>query len=196
MIVNLLIKIKTAMVKLLEWAVIILFAVLVLDVLWGVISRTSGTIVVKLIERGYEPWSFLPRGQTSWTEEVAINLLMWVSLLGASVAYGEKAHLGVDYFVSKLHPQAQALTEIIVNIIVALFAALILIGGGYVLVSETLKAGGRLPALQVKIGYMYLAVPISGAFILLFCIENIIEILSGKRSSSCAVATKAVEREV
>jgi TRAP-type C4-dicarboxylate transport system permease small subunit len=196
MIVNLLIKIKTAMVKLLEWAVIILFAVLVLDVLWGVISRTSGTIVVKLIERGYEPWSFLPRGQTSWTEEVAINLLMWVSLLGASVAYGEKAHLGVDYFVGKLHPQAQALTEIIVNIIVALFAALILIGGGYVLVSETLKVGGRLPALQVKIGYMYLAVPISGAFILLFCIENIIEILSGKRSSSCAVATKAVEREV
>ncbi|NLK41515.1 MAG: TRAP transporter small permease [Planctomycetes bacterium] len=194
--VNLLIKIKTAMVKLLEWAVIILFAVLVLDVLWGVISRTSGTIVVKLIERGYEPWSFLPRGQTSWTEEVAINLLMWVSLLGASVAYGEKAHLGVDYFVGKLHPQAQALTEIIVNIIVALFAALILIGGGYVLVSETLKVGGRLPALQVKIGYMYLAVPISGAFILLFCIENIIEILSGKRSSSCAVATKAVEREV
>ena len=196
MIVNLLIKIKTAMVKLLEWAVIILFAVLVLDVLWGVISRTSGTIVVKLIERGYEPWSFLPRGQTSWTEEVAINLLMWVSLLGASVAYGEKAHLGVDYFVGKLHPQAQALTEIIVNIIVALFAALILIGGGYVLVSETLKVGGRLPALQVKIGYMYLAVPIRGAFILLFCIENIIEILSGKRSSSCAVATKAVEREV
>jgi len=196
MMVNHLIKLKKGMVKLLELAVIILFAVLVLDVLWGVISRASGGVVAKLVERGYEPWAFLPRGQTPWTEEVAINLLMWVSLLGASVAYGAKAHLGVDYFVGKLHPQAQALAEIIVNIIVGLFAAVILIGGGYILVSETLKGGGRLPALQVKIGYMYLAVPISGLFILLFCIENIIEIVSGKRSAPEIVESETVEREV
>ena len=183
MIINGLVHIRKRLVKLLELAVIVLFSVLVLDVLWGVISRISGGLVARLIERGYEPWAFLPRGQTSWTEEVAINLLMWVSLLGAAVAYGAKAHLGVDYFVGKLHPQAQALAEVLVNLIVGLFAALILIGGGYILVSETLKGGGRLPALQVKIGYMYLAVPISGLFILLFCIENVIEIVSGRRTT-------------
>ena len=189
--VNLLVNIKRGLITLLELAVIVLFAVLVLDVLWGVLSRASGGLVVALMERGYEPWSFLPRGQTSWTEEVAINLLMWVSLLGAAVAYGTKSHLGVDYFVSKLHPIARAISEVIVNLVVGFFACVILIGGGYVLVSETLSGGGLLPALQIKIGYMYLAVPISGLFILLFCIENIVEIVSGKRSATDSMDEEA-----
>lgn len=50
------------------------------------------------------------------------------------------------------------------------------------LVSEAFDKQVILPALQIKAGYMYLAVPISGLFILLFCIENIIEIISGKES--------------
>ncbi len=182
MLVNTLITLKKAMIKLLEWTVIVLFSVLVLDVLWGVLSRASGGLVAKLIKCGYEPWSFLPRGQTSWTEEVAINLMMWVSLLGAAVAYGAKAHLGVDYFVGKLHPDARKIVDVVVNIIVGFFAAVILIGGGYMLVSEAFDKQVILPALQIKAGYMYLAVPISGLFILLFCIENIIEIISGKES--------------
>lgn len=182
MLVNTLITLKKAMIKLLEWTVIVLFAVLVLDVLWGVLSRASGGLVDKLIKRGYEPWSFLPHGQTPWTEEVAINLMMWVSLLGAAVAYGAKAHLGVDYFVGKLHPDARKIVDVVVNIIVGFFAAVILIGGGYMLVSEAFGKQVILPALQIKAGYMYLAVPISGLFILLFCIENIIEIISGQES--------------
>jgi TRAP-type C4-dicarboxylate transport system permease small subunit len=153
-------------------------------------------MVAKLIERGYEPWAFLPRGQTSWTEEVAINLLMWVSLLGASVAYGTKAHLGVDYFVGKLHPQAQRLAEVVVNLIVGVFSVVILIGGGYVLVSKTLEGGGILPAMQIKIGYTYLAVPISGLFILLFSVENIVEIVSGKRPATETAIAETVEREI
>lgn len=184
MLVITLITFKKTLIKLLEWTLIVLFAVLVLDVLWGVLSRASGGLVVTLTERGYAPWSFLPRGQTQWTEEVAINLLMWVSLLGAAVAYGTKSHLGVDYFVSKLHPEARKLVDVVVNIIVGLFAIVILIGGGYMLVSEALDKQVILPALQIKAGYMYLAVPISGLFILLFCIENIIEIVSGKRSTT------------
>ncbi len=177
-----LLKLRKGLVKLLEVAVIVLFAILVLDVLWGVLSRASGGLVAALVERGYEPWEFLPRGQTPWTEEVAINLMLWVSMLGASVAYGAKAHLGVDYFVGKLHPQAQALAEVLVNVIVGVFAAVVLLGGGAILVRETLAANVILPAMQIKAGYMYLAVPISGVFILLFCVENIIEIASGKRS--------------
>jgi TRAP-type C4-dicarboxylate transport system permease small subunit len=183
MIIATLIQLKKYMVWLLELAVIVLFAVLTLDVLWGVLSRASGGLVLKLTERGYEPWSFLPRGQTQWTEEVAIYMMMWVALLGSAVAYGAKAHLGVDYFVSKLHPEAQRLMEVIVNIVVGFFSAAVMIGGGYVLVTVAFAAGQLSPALKLPVGYYYLAVPISGVFILLFCIENIVEIISGKRST-------------
>lgn len=181
--IHVLINFKKGMVKLLEIAVIVLFAVLTLDVLWGVLSRVSGGLVAKLLEKGYHPWSFLPQGQTQWTEEVAIYMMMWVSLLGSAVAYGAKAHLGVDYFVGKLHPQAQKLMEVIVNVVVGFFAVSVLLWGGYILVSQTFSANQLSPALKLPVGYYYLAVPISGVFILLFCIENIIEIISGKRST-------------
>jgi TRAP-type C4-dicarboxylate transport system permease small subunit len=187
MMTTLLINLKKGLIKLLEWVVIILFAALVLDVLWGVLSRASGGMVVNLVEKGYHPWSVLPRGQTRWTEEVAIFLMMWVSLLGSSVAYGLKAHLGVDYVVEKLHPQAKALAEVVVHSITALFASAVLLWGGYELVTETVASGQLSPALNLNMGYVYLAVPISGAFIVLFCVENIVEILSGSRAASEAV---------
>ncbi len=177
-------KIRNMMIKSLNAAVIVLFAALVIDVLWGVLSRFVGSLVVRLETQGYTPWSFLPHGQTRWTEEAAIFLLMWVALLGSAVAYGAKAHLGVDYFVGKLHPQAQRLAEALVHTLTAVFAAAALIWGGYVLVSETLAAGQLSPALHVKVGYVYLAVPICGVFILLFCLEAIAELIAGKSSDT------------
>ncbi|MBN1795526.1 MAG: TRAP transporter small permease [Sedimentisphaerales bacterium] len=188
-----LIAVKNILIRLLEISVIVLVAVLVIDVLWGVTSRELGTLVAYLTKKGYRPWPFLPTGQTEWTEEIAQYLLVWVSLLGASVAFGAKSHLGVDYFVGKLHPQAQKLTAVIVNILVAAFAVAVMIYGGYILVSKTLAAGQITPALQIKMGYVYLAVPICGVFVVIFCIEAVAEILSGKESPP---EPEPVEREV
>lgn len=160
---KLLIFTKKGLTKLLELAVILVMAILVLDVLWGVFSR------------------YILGAQSRWTEELATFLLVWVSLLGASVAFASKSHLGVDYFVGKLDPQARSLVEVAANILVAFFAVAAFIWGGSVLVKETLAANQISPAMGIKVGYVYLAVPISGVFIVIFAIETIAEILSGKR---------------
>lgn len=161
--VKLLIHLKKGLVKALEIAVIVLVAVLVLDVLWGVFSR------------------YVLGAQSRWTEELATMLLIWVSLLGAAVAFAAKAHLGVDYFVSKFDPSAQKLIEGFVQLIVFAFSAFALIHGGSILVSETLAAGQLSPALGLKVGYMYMAVPISGIFICLFSIEQFMELFLPKQ---------------
>jgi TRAP-type C4-dicarboxylate transport system permease small subunit len=49
-----LILIKKGLAKLLEYTVIVLMGTLVLDVLWGVISRMSGSFVVWLAGKGIE----------------------------------------------------------------------------------------------------------------------------------------------
>jgi TRAP-type C4-dicarboxylate transport system permease small subunit len=157
-----LMRIKRILTKSLEAAVIVLVAALVLDVLWGVFSR------------------YILGAQSRWTEELATTLLIWVSLLGASVACGSKAHLGVDYFTEKLHPQAKDIMEVIVNLLVMGFALVAMVYGGIELVSKTLSEGQVSPSLGIKVGYVYLALPISGAFIAIFCIETIVEVLSGK----------------
>lgn len=141
--------------RLLEHFVTVIVAALVLDVLWGVISR------------------FVLGSPSRWTEEVAIFLLIWLSLLGAAVAFRRRQHLGVDYFVGKLDPGAAKLLRIVTVLIVALFASWVMIYGGAVLVVDTLRAGQRTPALGILMGYVYLAVPLSGVFFVLFCLDQI-----------------------
>jgi TRAP-type C4-dicarboxylate transport system permease small subunit len=142
-----------ACVRGLEIIVGTILALLVLDVLLGVFTR------------------FIIGEQIRWTEEVAIYLLIWVSLLGAAVAYADNAHLGVDYFVEKLNPQVRSLAHRIVHVIVGLFAVFALVIGGTRLVVQTLQGGQVSAALGVPVGIVYAAVPVSGLFFILFAFE-------------------------
>lgn len=154
---SLLIKTKQALVKILEWLVIAMMASLVLAVLWQVFTR------------------YVLRNPSSWTDELATLLIIWVALLGASVAFIKQAHLGVDVLVNRLSLRARLRCEIVVYLLVAFFAGMILIYGGIKLVALTLITHQVSPALGLKMGHVYLALPLSGLFILVFAVETIIE---------------------
>ena len=99
---------------LLSWLLIVAMATLVLDVIWGVVTRAVGD-------------------QASWSEELATILIVWVSLLGGALAFQTKAHLGVDYFVGKFDPGVAKNIAIVSFVLVLFFAvAVFLVGGGNV----------------------------------------------------------------
>ncbi len=143
-------------VRALEIFTLSLFGALVLVVLWGVISRYMP---------GIRP--------SDWTEEIAIYLLMWISLLGAAITYRHYGHLGVDYFVGKLDPAAQKWVAVIVELATLSFASFALVYGGGRLVWEALATSQVTPFLQMKVGYLYSAVPICGLFMAGFAIEHL-----------------------
>lgn len=153
---------KVLITRVLEYVVIVLVAVLVLDVLWGVFAR------------------FVLASPSEWTEQVAKNALMWVAMLGAAPAFSRHEHLGIDYFTGKLDPLAQRLLGIASCCVVISFASAVMVYGGWVLVSETLVAGQLDPALQVPVGYLYAAVPISGVAIVIISLQQMGELISGK----------------
>ncbi len=190
--IGLIISVKNIFSRILEIALMIMVAALTCDVLWGVISRFAGKEITDYANKtGWVPWSWLPLGQSKWTEELAIILLIWVSLLGASVAFGAKAHLGVDYFVGKLDKDARRMMEILVQIIVIFFTGLVMVWGGYELVAETLQKNQLSPAMGIKWGYVYLALPISGALIIMYALEDIVEVLAGPEGQETKSADQA-----
>ena len=154
---SLLRRLVQSLVTGIEAVLIAAFVLLTLDVLWGVFSRYA---------LGH---------QSRWTEELAIYLLVWVSLIGASITYRERGHLGVDYFVGKLDPGAQRLAAVAADAAVLAFAVFALIYGGGVLITKTLSTGQVSPALGVQMGYLYLAAPISGVFFALFSVEHLVD---------------------
>jgi TRAP-type C4-dicarboxylate transport system permease small subunit len=150
-------SIKNLLDRLLEGLVMIVVAVLVVDVLWQVFTR------------------FVIKKPSTWTEELAIFMLIWVSLLGAAVALGRGAHLGIDYFVGKLPERMRMGTEVFVFFCVSLFSLLVMLIGGVDLVRSTLEMGQESSALRVKVGYVYLAIPISGFFLTLYGVIGLVE---------------------
>jgi len=172
---KILVKLKTWLAKALEIAVIVIMGALVLDVLWQVVTRFASTIPTVVPLPSFAAAFLESVKPSSWSEELATMLLIWVSLLGASVAFIEKSHLGVDYFVNKLPAKPKAVIEIVVYVLIGCFAVGALMYGGYRLVSLTLLTDQRSAALGIKMGHVYLALPISGFFILIFSIETVIE---------------------
>ena len=57
---------------------------------------------------------------------------------------------------------------------ISIFALSVLFVGGIQLVSETFQLGQTAPATGIKLGYVYIAVPISGFFIVLYSSEFLI----------------------
>jgi len=159
--------------RILDWSlevlVIVVMAVLVLDVLWQVFTR------------------LILKDPSSWTEELAQFMLVWVALLGAAVALGRGAHLGIDYFVGKLPARTRLATEVFVFFAVAAFSLFVMIVGGIDLVASNLELGQESPALRVKMGYVYLAVPISGFFLTLYAVIGLVERLSRLRIDDCGL---------
>lgn len=143
-------QIKNILDKSLEVVVMVCVAVLVLDVLWQVFTR-------KVLNN-----------PSKWTEEIAIFLLIWVSLLGAAVALSLGAHLGIDYFVSKLSKTKRIFTEILTFLLILAFSVYVMLYGGFDLVKSTFELGQISPVLGIKMGYVYIAVPVSGFFMMIY----------------------------
>jgi TRAP-type C4-dicarboxylate transport system permease small subunit len=149
-------KMKKALDHSLEILLTIVMTILVLDVVWQVVTR------------------FVIGKPSTWTEELATYLMIWVAMLGASVALYRGAHLGIDYFVGKFSARVRLYTEVFVFVLIGAFSLSVMLVGGIGLVKDFLELGQPSPAMGVEMGYVYLALPISGFFLTLYSIELVI----------------------
>lgn len=135
---------------------VILMTVIVLDVLLQVISR------------------YLFKSPLGFTDELAGYLLIWIGLLGAAYATGARQHLSIDLISQKFSTQQKKYHEIIISILVAVFAICVLVVGGAWLVYTSFLFGQISAAMGLPLGYVYLVVPISGVLIIYYLIDNTI----------------------
>jgi TRAP-type C4-dicarboxylate transport system permease small subunit len=145
--------------------VVVVMAVLVLDVLWQVFTR------------------FVLRDPSSYTEELARYLMIWVGLLGASYAAGKRMHLAVDLLPTRLTGRRKIYLELVIEGFTILFATAVMVIGGARLVWVMLYLGQTSPSLQISLGYVYLVVPLSGLLITFYAVFSISEQLQALRNT-------------
>lgn len=148
---------KSKVDKVVEYSLVILMALMVFNVLWQVFTR------------------FILNDPSSFTDELARYLLIWLGLLGAGYVTGQKMHLAIDYLLNKTKPNVKSKLEYIINISIFLFAFFAMVIGGINLVSLTLYLEQISAALQIQLGYVYIVLPLSGVLIMFYTGVSIIE---------------------
>lgn len=148
--------------KFLQSSVVALLALMVAVVSWQVFSR------------------YVLSAPSAWTEEVARMILIWLGFLGAAYAHAEKAHLGIDLLEQSLSPERRRLLAAVVNVVGAVFAILVLVIGGGLLVQLTWALKQTTAVLGVPMASVYVVIPMSG---LIITLNSFLFILEGARSA-------------
>ena len=140
----------------LAWTLVIIMSLMVINVLWQVFSR------------------FILGDPSSYTEELARYLMIWVGVLGVAYVSGKNKHVAIDYIPSKFSKTNQFKVKKLVTWIIMIFAFFAFIIGGSRLVYITYILEQFSPALQIPLAFVYLVIPISGILIVYYKINEIL----------------------
>lgn len=106
-----------------------------------------------------------------WSEEVARFSLIWMTLLGSSVAVRKWQHLFIDSILKKCSYKVRAAEELIFKLAILAFCML-MFKLGWQLTDITWKAIS--PATKISMGWIYLSMPVGFGFMSLFMVESIV----------------------
>lgn len=157
--------IRQSIDKVLERFLAGLLAILVLDVLWQVISR------------------YILSAPSSFTDELAGFLLIWVGLFGAAYVAGKNEHLAIDLLLQRSGPARRRMLEIFISICIIVFSLTVLVIGGSWLVYTRFALEVKSAALEIPLGYVYVVLPISGLLIVFFTADNLSNFLKAHKEN-------------
>lgn len=152
----------TTINRIAETILVTVFVIMTVSVIWQVMSR------------------YLFNISASWTEELSRYCLMWLAMLGAAYITGKREHIEIDVLFEKLSLKNQQRLEYFIEILIIIFAVIVMVIGGGYLMYMTFYLEQKSPALQVPLGYIYSILPLSGLLIVMYTLHYISQIKSQK----------------
>lgn len=151
-------EIRKTVDKILGSVLITIMAVMVINVLWQVFTR------------------FIVGTPSSFTDELARYLMIWLGILGAAYVSGKNMHVAIDVLPLRSSEKTQKKLKLIVSIFIIAFALFVMVIGGFRLVYITYDLDQHSSALQLPLAFVYAAIPISGLLIIYYKISDIFNI--------------------
>lgn len=144
--------------KILSNLLVVIMAAMVINVLWQVFTR------------------FVMGEPSSFTDELARYLMIWLGILGAAYVSGKNMHVAIDVLPQRASPRTQKKLRNIVASIIMAFAFFALVIGGCRLVYITFLLDQHSAALQIPLAIVYLCLPLSGLLIIYYKISDLLNI--------------------
>jgi TRAP-type C4-dicarboxylate transport system permease small subunit len=105
---------------------------------------------------------FLTDHSILWVEEVSRYAMIWLTFLGAGLVLRHGGHIGIDALQAKFPARAAAIRGFIFTLLLMFCAFVAWIATRYAMLAWTQTT----PVLQVPVGFVYLALPIGFALLI------------------------------
>lgn len=151
-------KLREKIDKILSNILIVIMAIMVVNVLWQVFTR------------------FVVGVPSSFTDELARYLMIWIGILGAAYVSGRNMHVAIDVLPTRASKANQKKIMRVVYIVIILFSITALVIGGFRLVYISYLLGQSSPALQIPLAFVYMVIPISGILIIYYKVSDLLKI--------------------
>lgn len=138
--------------KLLSWICIAIVASMTLLVTYQVVVR------------------YLFNSPSAVSEVLSRYLFIWLILFGSAYVFGLKEHMAISFVKQKFAEKTQIVLEMLIEMVTVVFAISIMIIGGY---NSSVRQMWQMDsALQIPMGVIYAAIPISGALMVFYFLYN------------------------
>ncbi|MFV0575931.1 MAG: TRAP transporter small permease [Vibrio sp.] len=157
-------KIRTILDRCIETFGCVALLVMVAVACWQVISR------------------YVFNSPSTFSEEFLRFSLIWVSLIGLAYVAGKQEHISLTLFLDKCPAHLIKFWKIVLQVVFIGFAIYVLIIGGWNVSSITINQIS--PVLQVSMGKVYYALPISGVLVIIYSLLNIADLVQQESTST------------
>lgn len=95
----------------------------------------------------------------SWSEEFIRYGIIWITFIGSAICFRRGIHVGIDLLMESLGEKNKKILSLIINIL-SIILMLLLIKYGMDLVIFSVETGQLMGALQFKMYWVYIAIPV------------------------------------
>ena len=120
---------------------------------------------------------FIFNNPSTISEELLTYSFAWMAMFATAYVFGKRDHMRMTFVVDKLAPAQRKMLEIVLEVLVIAFAAIVLIYGGFNIMGLTMTQ--KTASLGVMMGQVYAVVPISGILIAIYGILNVVDLCKG-----------------
>jgi TRAP-type C4-dicarboxylate transport system permease small subunit len=144
---------------------------------WGMVLSVAGLLFIVVIVFWQVFGRYVLNSSPTWTESLALVLVLYVTLIGAAVGVRDAGHIGMESLLVLLPESARNRIELLIHFLVMAFGVA-MIYNGFVLGSSV--ASYKIPNLGLPEVVRYVPLVLSGVLVISFSIEHVIALVQGK----------------
>jgi TRAP-type C4-dicarboxylate transport system permease small subunit len=144
---------------------------------YGAYLAVVGLVAIVAIVAWQVFGRYVLNASPTWTETLALVLVLYVTLVGAAVGVRDAGHLGMESLLVLVPEKPRRYVEIVIHVLVGIFGVA-MAWNGWILGESV--ASYKLPNIALPESVRYVPLVLSGALIVLFSIEHVLALVRGE----------------